>query len=142
MWWPKSGLAWLRFDLIGAIIIVVAVGVGSRLLPVGSRLFDKYVGDALYAVLFYLLLCLVWPGGTATSKAWLIMAAMVVIESFQLTGIPLQLRLSGDPLLKIVSIVLGTAFSWLDIAAYLVGILGVWALDVCVFRFSTPPEAL
>lgn len=137
MWWPKLSAFWRRFDRVGPIILVIAVGVASRLWPIGWRLFDKYLGDALYAALVYLLLSLIWPRGTTIAKVWLTVAVMLLIEAFQLTGLPLQWRLSGNPLLHIVSIVLGTSFSWLDIAAYLVGILTVWALDVYL---STPWE--
>jgi hypothetical protein len=111
------------------IIVVVLVGGASRLYQTGSILLDKYLGDGLYAVLFYLLLSLFWERGSPTQKAGVTSIAMVAIETFQLTGFPLQLRLSGNFILKAISIILGTSFSWLDLVAYAVGIAGIWAVE-------------
>jgi hypothetical protein len=111
------------------IIVVVLVGGASRLYQTGSILLDKYLGDGLYAVLFYLLLSLFWERGSPTQKAGVTSIAMVAIETFQLTGFPLQLRLSGNFILKAISIIFGTSFSWLDLVAYAVGIAGIWAVE-------------
>ncbi len=115
--------------LLTSMTIVFAAGIISRVFHTGFPVFDKYLGDALYAVLFYLLLSLFWKQGTPFVKTLLSCGAMIVIETFQLTGIPLKLSLSQNVFPKVVSIVLGTTFGWLDIVAYFAGILGVFLLD-------------
>ncbi len=115
--------------LIRSITGVVLVGAGSRIFHSGFWIIDKYLGDALYAVLFYLLLSLFWKQGKPLAKAGIITIFVLAVETFQLTGIPLQLWLSGNITLKLLSIVLGTHFSWWDVVAYLVGIAGVYLLD-------------
>ena len=109
--------------LLHCIVIVVLTGIGSRVFHTGIPLFDKYLGDALYAILFYLLLCLFWEKGTPLVKASLTMLLMLAIESFQLTHIPLRFHLSSNIGLQFLAVVLGTTFSWQDILAYIVGIL-------------------
>lgn len=111
------------------IIIVFIAGISSRVLHTGFLLVDKYLGDALYAVLFYLLLSFCWKKGTPLIKALLICGLMAAIETFQLTLIPLKLRFSPNVFLKAVSIVLGTTFAWMDMVFYIVGILGIYVLD-------------
>ena len=114
------------FLLIAGVIII---GILPRVFQTGSVLLDKYLGDALYAILFYLLVGLAWPKGNPLQKMILTVLGMLIIESFQLTGLPLQWRLSSNRLLNFISIVLGTGFSWLDIVAYLAGIVIIWRVD-------------
>jgi len=114
------------------LIIVIMIGIGSRVLHSGFIILDKYLGDALYAVMFYLIFSLVWPGGKPLSKACLSMVFVTVIEVFQLTRIPLRLSESVNIVLRITAILLGTKFSWVDLAAYLTGIILISAMDYLV----------
>ena len=61
--------------------------------------------------MIYLLLGLGFPKTLPTRRALLAMAISAAIETFQLTGIPLQLRGAGSPLLKAVSIFYFLLFS-------------------------------
>ncbi|MCB0110903.1 MAG: DUF2809 domain-containing protein, partial [Caldilineaceae bacterium] len=68
------------------ILATILLGIFSRLVTTGFVLWDKYLGDALYAILVYLLLSLVrWR--SLERKAFVALLIMVAIESFQLTGI-------------------------------------------------------
>ena len=111
-----------RFRTLTLLILAtILLGILSRLVTTGVVLWDKYLGDALYAILVYLLLSLGrWrsPG----RKALVALLIMVAIESFQLTGIPYQLSQRAAWLPRLVAIVLGTHFAWGDLWAYLVGI--------------------
>lgn len=122
--------------LLSYLALVIIVGIGSRSFSTGLLLFDKYLGDALYAVMVYLILSLLWSAGTPLQKAILAAALMAGIEAFQLTQIPLQFRLSDQVILKIISILLGTTFGWLDLAAYMVGIAGIYSLEE--YKVVTP----
>ena len=65
-------------------------GLLSRSVHTGWILFDKYLGDALYAVMVYLVLGLTrrMPAGRTALFA---MGVMTAIEVFQLTLIPARL---------------------------------------------------
>ena len=91
---------------------IIALGVVSRVLPVGFVLWDKYLGDALYAAMVYCILRWIWEA-PPRKLAQASMVVMTAIEAFQLTGLA-----SG-----LVGRVLGTHFSWLDLLAYAVGIV-------------------
>ena len=59
-----------RGHLLTALATVVALGLVSRLYPMGVRWFDKDLGDALYAVAAYLVLALAcprWPPASPSS---------------------------------------------------------------------------
>lgn len=114
--------------LIGLVIMVVS-GIGSRVFHTGFSWFDKYLGDALYAVMFYLMLSLLWLSGRALYKACTVMVFMTVIETFQLTQIPLQLSQSTNMVLRIMAVLLGTEFSWIDMLAYVLGITAIFLID-------------
>ena len=112
-----------------ALALVVFAGIVSRVFRTGLVLVDKYLGDALYAIMLYLLLRLARPNASPAVHAAVAMALMLAIEAFQLTGIPLAFAHSPNVLLRVAAVALGTGFSWRDIAAYVVGIVGVWLLD-------------
>lgn len=115
--------------LLTCLVLVIIIGIGSRIFRTGFSLLDKYFGDALYAAMFYLILSLLWRGGNRLYKGFTIMAFMAAIESFQLTQIPMQLSRSSNIVLRIIAISLGTEFGWLDILSYLLGITGIILID-------------
>ena len=119
--------------IVGA-IAVIGPGVISRVFPIGNVLFDKYLGDALYAVLIYLALRMIQPQRPPRDHANWAMVVAFAIELFQLTGMPLALRESGNGVLMLFSVVLGTHFSWLDIVAYAVGILAIYWVDTKMIK--------
>ncbi len=103
---------------------IIALGIGSRLTHTGWILFDKYLGDALYAAMVYVLIGLIHNSAIKT-KAIGAMLLMTAIECFQLTSIPLWLYGSGSFLLKAIAVLLGLQFDWADLLAYAVGIGGL-----------------
>ena len=110
-------------------IVVFVVGIASRTVPTESVLIGKYLGDALYAVLFYLCLAITWPWQSVARRVVATTVFVICIECFQLTGIPMGMRESGNKIPELVSIVLGTKFSEYDLLAYAVGIIAVAAID-------------
>lgn len=103
--------------LIGSIVL----GLLSRTLRLGWVLWDKYLGDALYAVMVYALIRLAWSAKPSRIAA-LAMTVMAAIETFQLTRIPAHLLASQHLLARLAGRLLGTEFSWLDLLAYAAGI--------------------
>lgn len=109
--------------------LIVLGGSGSRLMTTGSMVVDHYLGDALYAAMVFVLLLLFAPMRPRSTTALLAFMIVVLIEAFQLTGIPLQLRSADHGLLRLLAVVLGTTFNGWDIVSYGVGILVVFVVD-------------
>ena len=124
-----------QYKLLLATCLVAAIGIISRVVYAGSVIWDKYLGDAVYAAVFYLVLSLLWREGTIPVKAMSTMAYVVAIEIFQLTGIPAHLNQSDNLVIKAFAyVVLGSAFSWWDMLAYGAGIGGALLADkLCFF---------
>ncbi len=110
--------------------LVVFFGILSRISETGFIILDKYLGDALYAIMLYVLLGAVLANIRPSYLFFLALSFMIIIEAFQLTTIPVDFSRSSNIFLNILSILLGTTFSWLDIVAYLIGLLVVLLLDV------------
>ena len=117
-----------------AIAVVIVLGVASRIFHTGFALVDKYLGDALYAILVYLLLSVVRTGAPVWRKAAWAGAIMLAIEAFQLTLIPAQLARSDSLALRLLAVALGTKWSWWDLVAYAVGICLFAMLDLFGLR--------
>ena len=111
------------WGLLGAI---VGAGIFSRVMQTGFRVFDKYLGDALYAAMVYVLFRL--SGRIARVALWTAVA-MTAIELFQLTAIPAGMLRSGHLAARICARLLGTEFSVFDLLAYAVGIICIAAVN-------------
>jgi hypothetical protein len=112
-----------------ALAVTVALGLLSRLYPLGWPLYDKSLGDVLYAAAAYLALALALPRWRPVLVAALALAFCLAVESFQATGIPARYAHFGP-----VRWLLGTTFSWHDIACYGVGVAGAFGLDVLLLK--------
>jgi len=106
--------------------VIIAAGILSRVVHTGVLLFDKYLGDALYAAMFYAILRIFLnPRPSAVYAA----TATTMIELFQLTLIPARLFASPHPFLRLCARLLGVQFSFLDLLAYAVGIASCYLAD-------------
>ena len=117
------GMGPIRLRAAVALLVTIILGVISRTVVTGFVLFDKYLGDVLYTAAIFWLIWLIWPKYSARRVALLSFGLSLVIEIFQLTGIPLAMRESSSVFLRIVSIALGSEFSLWDVLAYGVGAL-------------------
>ncbi len=115
--------------LLIALTCTVALGLLSRLYPVRFFLYDKSLGDVLYAVAAYLLLALVLYRQPPLRIAALALVLCLAVEFFQATGIPARYEH-----ITAVRWLLGTTFSWHDIACYVVGVAVVFGLDMVLLR--------
>jgi len=100
---------------------VIAMGLASRKFPfLFPALFGKYPGDALWALMVFLGWAFFKP---RASTGFLAVAALTVsclVEFSQLYQAPWLNAIRGTTLGHLV---LGSTFSWYDIAAYAVGVL-------------------
>src|SRR3954464_5490611 len=103
----------------GVLAAIVAAGLLSRVAHTGFRLVDKYLGDALYAAMVYVLFRLT---GRIKHVALWTAVTMTAIELFQLTGIPRGLSRRGSHVVRLCATLMGTEFSFRDLLAYAVGI--------------------
>ena len=110
----------------GLLAAIVSAGLLSRVAHTGFLLFDKYLGDALYSAMVYVLFRL--TGRIARVTVWAA-AAMTAIEFFQMTGIPAGMFRSGHAAVRACARLLGTEFSVFDLLAYAVGIGCLAAVD-------------
>jgi hypothetical protein len=105
---------------------IIAAGILSRATHTGWLVVDKYLGDALYAAMVYAALRLMWSGKRAALAA---MSLMTALELFQLTLVPARMAASGSAIANVAGRLLGTQFGYGDLAAYAVGIAGLYLLD-------------
>ena len=120
----RSRLSWV-FCIVG----IIAIGILSRVVHTGLAVFDKYLGDALYAAMVYTILRLFWRGPARARLAVSAMAVMTVIELFQLTMIPARMLGSDYLIARTCARLMGTEFSFLDLVAYAVGIACIYLAD-------------
>ena len=117
----RSRLSWI-YCIAG----IIAIGILSRVVHTGFILFDKYLGDALYAMMVYAILRLFSKPSMSAACAMLVMTA---IELFQLTMIPARLLTSENLLTRLCARLMGVEFSFLDLLAYAVGIGSIYLVD-------------
>jgi hypothetical protein len=117
----RSRLSWV-FCILG----IIAMGILSRAVHTGLVVFDKYLGDALYAMMVYAILRLIVRPGMSAVCA---MVVMTSIELFQLTMIPAHMLSSEHLMTRICARLMGVEFSFLDLLAYGVGIGCIYLMD-------------
>ena len=128
----RAGMVRRRDYLVGAFFTTVAVGLASRkwpwLLPAA---LGKYPGDALWAGMVYWAVGFVAPSASVTRVAAYAMAISYLDELSQLYQAAWinQIRTT-----TIGHILLGSAFSWLDLLAYTVGVLLCSAIEVVLLK--------
>jgi len=130
-----------RLGYLFAAIITIVIGIVSRVVQTEILIFDKYLGDALYAVLIYLIFRITFPWHPIHIHAIIAIVLAIAIELFQITGVPASMRVSDNPVLKLASIVLGTKFAILDIVAYAIGVLIAWLTDVWSIKNRKPDSS-
>jgi len=107
-----------RLSRVFCIVGIIAVGILSRIVHTGFAVFDKYLGDALYAAMVYSILRLLWRTAAVAIPT---MGVMTLIELFQLSAIPARLLANEHLIVRLCARLMGTEFSFLDLLAYGVG---------------------
>ena len=117
----RSRTSWMFF-----IVGIIAMGILSRVVHTGLAVFDKYLGDALYATMVYGILRLLTRAAVSAVCA---MVAMTAVELFQLTMIPAHMLASQHWITRMCARLMGVQFSSLDLLAYGVGIGWIYLVD-------------
>jgi len=118
-----------------AIVVVIVLGLLSRRFP--DRLpaaLGKYPGDALWATMVFFGIGFVFPRWPSVLAALSALAFSGCVEFSQLYQAPwiesLRNTLAGR-------LILGRGFAWKDLAAYVVGILIGWILEILLEKVLT-----
>lgn len=117
---------WLAFSIVA----VIALGLASRKYPtLFPALLGKYPGDALWALMVFLGWAFCMPRASTRNIAALAFATSCMVEFLQLYQ---AAWLNAIRSTTLGHLVLGSTFTWFDIAAYAVGILLGVVIDVAV----------
>jgi hypothetical protein len=117
------------FRLCAALAVTVALGLFSRQQTIGWFVYDKSLGDILYAVAAYLCLALVLFRRSVVLVAFMALTFCLAVECFQATGLPARWAHR-----TIIRWLLGTSFSWHDIGCYFLGVAIITAVDKLLLR--------
>ena len=116
-----------RLFLVIAIIVTVALGLVSRRVPeLFPALLGKYPGDALWSLVVYWGIAWLIPNASIKKVAVLALLVSYADEISQLYQAP---WLNAIRRTTLGHLVLGSAFSWLDMLAYTIGIAAGAAID-------------
>jgi hypothetical protein len=116
-----------RVRLHAALIVVLAIALGlfSRKVSLGFVLWDKSLGDALYAVMVFGIAMFVRPSARSRILGVVAFVICFALELFQLTGVPKTLP-------RLLRAAIGDTFSWHDVACYA---FGAFVISEMVRRF-------
>ena len=116
-----------RLISAGLAVATVLAGLAVRF-ALRRGVASDVAGDALYALLSYLIVVVVAPRARPTVVATSAGSLCVAIELFQLTGLPAAWAVTFPP----IALVLGTGFDARDIVVYLVAVTGAAFVDKTV----------
>jgi len=109
-----------RLFLFIAIVVTIALGLASRKIPVlFPALLGKYPGDALWSLMVYWGIAWLMPSAPIKKVALLALLISYADEISQLYQAP---WLNAIRTTTLGHLVLGTAFSWIDMLAYTIGV--------------------
>ena len=122
---PASGRR--RIAALLQAVVTVAAGLVVHLVLPGSVGTD-IAGDALYAVLIYLLVVVLAPRLRPASVAVIAGTLCLALELFQLTGLPRVWAESFGP----VALVFGSGFDVRDLVVYVAAVSAAALLDTAL----------
>jgi hypothetical protein len=104
--------------LLLALAATVALGLASRLHPLGWFLYDRVLGEVLYAVAAYLVLAMLLVRRPPWFIAGMAFGCCLAVEFFKLTGIPAE-----NQRVFLVRWFLGMTFAWVNLGYYFSGVV-------------------
>ena len=104
--------------LLLALAGTVVIGLASRLYPVGWFLWDRVLGEVLYAVAAYLALAVLLFRKPPLFIAVIAFVCCLTVELFKLTGIPAE-----NQHVFLVRWFLGMTFSVVNLGYYFIGVV-------------------
>ena len=120
--------------LLLALAVTVVLGLASRLYPLGWFLWDRVLGEVLYAVAAYLVLAMLLVRKPPLFIAAIAFVCCLAVELFKLTGIPAE-----NQHVFLVRWFLGMVFSVVNLGYYFIGVVLIAFADWAT-RGSTQRE--
>ena len=125
--------------LLAGFVAVIALGLASRKYPfLFPAMLGKYPGDALWALMVFLGCSFLKPCASTRHLAVAALAIACLVEFLQLYQVP---WLNAIRSTTMGHLVLGSTFSWLDMAAYAVGVLMGALIDAWAVSSVKPHQA-
>ncbi len=107
-----------------ALAVTVALGLASRLYPLDWFLWDRVLGEVLYAVAAYLAFAVLLFRKPPVVIAAVALTSCLAVELFKLTGIPAE-----HQHVFLVRWFLGMTFSVVNLGYYLIGVVLIACAD-------------
>ncbi len=120
--------------LLLALAATVVLGLASRLHPVGWFLYDRVLGEVLYAVAAYLVVAMLLYRKPPSFIAVIAFACCLAVELFKLTGIPAE-----HQHVLLVRWFLGMSFNAVNLGYYFIGVVLIAFAD-CATRGARRTE--
>ncbi len=115
-----------------ALIVTVVVGLGSRAYAgFGANFIHLYVGDVLYATMYYWIIRGLAPSKSRYLAAGLALIICFVIEIMQWYHVP---WIDAVRATRLGGLILGFGFLWSDLVCYALGVFLGWILDSRINR--------
>jgi hypothetical protein len=125
----RSGRAFWKSLL--ALNLVTGFGLASRRWDLFPTILGKYPGDALWALMVYLLIGMVRRKMSSSMVAAWALATCFVVEFAQLYHAP---WIDSVRATRIGYLALGTTFNPMDLVAYTVGVAVGWMTEFVILR--------
>src|SRR3954471_7346473 len=107
-----------------AMSVTVALGLASRRYPAGWFLWDRVLGEVLYAVAAYIVWAMILGRKPPLIIAVIAFASCLAVELLKLTGIPAE-----NQHVFLVRWFLGMTFSVVNLGYYLIGVVLIACAD-------------
>jgi hypothetical protein len=125
-----------RLTYMAAAVFVMLAGLGSRMLRAYLPSFvAEYAGDALWALMLFLLISMLLPGRQVFARAAISIALAFLVEISQLYHAP---WIDSIRQTTLAGLVLGFGFLWTDLLCYSVGIATGSLTELGIRRFGGP----
>lgn len=118
-----------------ALNLVTGFGLASRRWDLFPTVFDKYPGDALWALMVYLLVGLVRRKMSSSLVAACALATCFAVEFAQLYHAPWIDMVRST---RMGYLALGTMFNPMDLVAYTLGVAAGWMTESVIQRAGRP----
>jgi hypothetical protein len=128
-----------RIIYAAAVFAVIAAGLASRRFPgLLPAVLGKYPGDALWALMIYLIVGFLRPSWSKLAVAGAALGLCFAVEFGQLYHAP---WIDSVRRTTLGHLVLGSAFGSLDLMAYAVGVSIGYLVELASHRQGSPSQA-